>query len=284
MAAARPAPPPDDAGITTPAAGLSPRGPSSKVTDAIIEAIRQDIVTGRLQRGDKLPNERGLAAHFGVSQPTVREAVRALDALGLVDVRQGSGAYVRGDGSYMLASALQTMLQMERVTILDVLNVRVVLGRESVRVAATAATDADLAALEARFETLSHPQELDGVAGIIDALSAFQTALSAAAHNPLLLAIEGFLVNLLLQIQASVMSQRGADFWSERSTRFQPDRRRILSALQDGDEVAAAAAMDAYLDHQRAAFVDDPEFSKLRLSDSKPMQAMSELVAAVRLT
>jgi GntR family transcriptional repressor for pyruvate dehydrogenase complex len=257
------------------------RGP--KVTDTIIEALRQDIVTGRLERGARLPNERDLAAHFGVSQPTIREAVRALDAMGLVDVRHGSGAYVRGDGTYMLAAALQTMLQIERVTIIEALDVRETLGLESVRRAATAATDEELDQLDALLDTVGRVEELATVDAIIEAISEFQTAVSAAAHNPLMLALEGFLVNLLLKLQIRVLRERGVAFWRERSSAFQPDRVAIVAALRKRNGPRAEKAMKAYLEHQREEFLRDPDFSKMRLSDENSMRAVAEIVTAARI-
>ena len=74
------------------------------------------------------PSEKDLSERFGVSQPTVREAIRALETIGLVEVLHGNGSFVRGQGDYALASALQTLLQLESVGIMDVLDVRQVTG------------------------------------------------------------------------------------------------------------------------------------------------------------
>ena len=128
------------------------------MTDEIIECLRQDIVTDRLKSGERLPNERELAEYFGVSQPTVREALRALDVMGLIQVRHGSGVYVRGDSAYVAARALQTLVQLEQVSIIEALDVRELLGRETARIAAGAANDADVEVIEQRLSALS---ELD---------------------------------------------------------------------------------------------------------------------------
>jgi GntR family transcriptional regulator, transcriptional repressor for pyruvate dehydrogenase complex len=274
---------PGRASHALPTSALGATRRSAKLTDSIIEALRQDIVTGRLAQGDRLPNERELAAHFGVSQPTIREAVRALDAMGLVDVRHGSGAYIRGDGSYILATALQTMLQIESVTIIQVLDVREILGRESVRVAATMAAEEDLAGLEQHIALLAAVDEVGTVDEVVDAIVAFQVALSAAAHNPLMLALEGFLVNLLLQLQTEVLRHRGVAFWRARSLGFQPDRVAIVAGLRAHDDRNAANAMEAYLEHQRGVFLQDSSFSEMRLSDERAMKTVADIVTAVRV-
>jgi GntR family transcriptional repressor for pyruvate dehydrogenase complex len=253
-----------------------------KVTDQIFETLRQDILTGRRERGSRLPNERELAELFAVSQPTIREAVRALDVMGLVDVRHGSGAYVRGDGAYLVAAALQTLLQVERVSVIDVIDVREMLGRESARMAAAAATEEDLELLEQGLRTLEHVAELPTVEAIVDELAAFQVAVSAAAHNPLLLALEGFLVNLLMQLQIKALRKRGARYWRERSLGFTDDRRAIVDALRARDADHAGRAMEGYLEHQRAVFLADPELAEMRLSDAKAVRAVADIVLRVR--
>jgi GntR family transcriptional repressor for pyruvate dehydrogenase complex len=253
-----------------------------KVTDEIFETLRQDIVTGRLERGARLPNERELAESFAVSQPTIREAVRALDLMGLVDVRHGSGAYVRGDTAYLVAAALQTLLQVERVGVIDVIDVREILGRESARIAAAAATGEDLDVLEQGLATLERVGELATVEAIVDELAAFQVAVSAASHNPLLVALEGFLVNLLMQIQITALRKRGARYWRERSLGFKDDRRAIVDALRARDADLAGRAMEAYMEHQRTVFLADRELAEMRLSDAKAVRAVADIVLRVR--
>ena len=115
-----------------------------KMADEIIETLRQDIVTRRLPDGERLPSEKELSDRFGVSQPTVREAIRALETLGLVEVLHGSGSFVRSSGEFALASALQTLLQLQSVGVMEVLNIRQALGRHSIELAAANATDDDI--------------------------------------------------------------------------------------------------------------------------------------------
>ena len=262
-------------------AAVDRRPGRAKITDAIVESLRLEIVTRRLKSGDRLPNERLLAEHFGVSQPTIREAIRALDVMGLVDVRHGSGAYVRGDSAFVVAAALQTLLQIERVSIIDALNVREVLGRETARVAAINATEADLELIEQRLARLD---ELQGgtLAELLDALAAFQDAIALATHNPLQYALEAFLVNMLLQLQVKALRQRGLQYWLDRSAHFREDRIGIVNALRKRDEAKAFKAMESYLEHQREVFLSDPELRAMRLSDPKAVRAVSDVVSDAR--
>src|ERR1700733_15593197 len=73
--------------------------------DQIIEQLRTQILTGARPIGAKLPPERELSVEFGVSSPTIREALRALSSMGLVEARRGSGAYVAPNLGRIIASA-----------------------------------------------------------------------------------------------------------------------------------------------------------------------------------
>ncbi|MBJ8347210.1 FadR/GntR family transcriptional regulator [Antrihabitans sp. YC2-6] len=250
---------------------------SPKAGDAVIESLRRDITSARLPLGSRLPNERELAAHYGVSQPTVREAVRALEAMGLVQVRHGSGVFVRGDSDYLVATALQILMQMKDVGLVDALDVRGALGLQSARAAAKNATDADLAALEDAFAVLGDAAKLRDFDSLIAAVTGFQVVLSRAGHNELTAAIENVLVSLIMHMQFKVLQRRGIRFWQQRTTEFQPDRRKILDAVRSHDSAAAVAAMSDYLDHQRRYFTDDPELATLRLSDPEAVRIAADV-------
>lgn len=250
---------------------------AAKAGDSVIESLRRDITSARLPLGSRLPNERELAAHYGVSQPTVREAVRALDAMGLVQVRHGSGVFVRGDSDYLVATALQILMQMKDVGLLDALDVRGALGLQSARAAAAAATEADIDALEDAFAVLDAASKLRDFDSLIGAVTDFQVALSRAGHNHLTTTIENVLVSLIMHMQFKVLQRRGIRFWQQRTSEFQPDRRRILDAVRRHDAEAAVAAMSAYLDHQRRYFTDDPELATLRLSDPEAVRIAADL-------
>ena len=250
---------------------------SRKITDEIIEELRREISTGKLVIGDRLPNERELAQQFGVSQPTIREAVRALDAMGLIEVRHGSGAYVRGDGAFLVRAGLETMMQIEQLGLLELLEVRGTLGRQSAVLAASHATAVDLAAMEAAYARIDDMGSLTDIDSLIVAIADVQVAVAVASHNALQSTLETFLIDLILNLQIRVMERRGLRFWQRRATNFQADRRAIINAIHARDPDAARASMSAYLDHQHETFVADSELANLRLSDPRAVSVASEL-------
>jgi GntR family transcriptional repressor for pyruvate dehydrogenase complex len=244
--------------------------------DRVVQALRHDIAIGQVARGARLPSGSELAEHFRVSQPTIREALRALEAVGVVEVRHGSGVYVTSNPLEFIENSLQTLLQIENVNILDVVGLRTVLGPYSVRQAVDRATVADLATLEAMEGALEDAAKSGDVHRIADTAIRFQTALSGAAHNPLLFALEGFLIKLLVVLQVHAFDARGTRFWRRWSLSFAADRQRILAALRARDADAAAIAMKTYLDDQRQRYASMPELLSLRLSDPEAVAAIMD--------
>lgn len=253
-----------------------------KMVDEIIESLRQDIVTRRVQDGERLPTEKDLSSRFGVSQPTVREAIRALETLGLVEVVHGSGCFVRSKGGFALACALQTLLQLESVGIMEVLDIRQVLGRRSIELAAANATEKDIAEISescSRFERLGDVKQVEEI--IVHILS-FQRAVSAASHNPLLQSLEAFLLKLLNGIQVNALSGRGIRFWRARAMDFQPYRLGILKGVRSRDPVMARGAMDLYFDAQRTRFEHDENLRALNLSNPRLIGVVADMVRDLR--
>lgn len=261
---------------------FKPRPRRVKLVDEIIESLRQDIVTRRVPDGERLPSEKELSDRFGVSQPTVREAIRALETLGLVEVLHGSGTFVRSHGDFALASALQTILQLQSVSIMDVIEIRQVLGRHSIDLAVARATEEDLTEIGAhcaRFEDLDGLKEVDE---IVAHVIGFQRALSAAAHSPLLQSLEAFLLALLNEVQFKSLSARGVRFWRARALDFQPHRVAILEGLRSGDPAAARDAMDGYFDAQRKRFDQDDSLRALDLSSPRLIDVVGNMVRQFR--
>ena len=259
-----------------------PRRRKVKIVDEIIESLRQDIVTRRLPDGERLPSEKELSEQFGVSQPTVREAVRALETMGLIEVLHGNGTFVRSQGDYALASALQTLLQLENVNIMQVLAIRQVLGRYSVEQAAVKATEADLDAISAASSFFENAGGKPDVDTVILNIQAFQKAVSAASHSPLLQSLEGFLLALLHEVQANALTGKGAQFWMARAMEFQSHRVAILAGIKSRDPAQARKAMDCYFDAQRERFEQDAGLSSLSLSNPGLIGVVSDLVRLIK--
>lgn len=257
---------------------IRPRPRRIKLVDEIIEALRQEIVTRRLPDGERLPSEKELSDRFGVSQPTIREAIRALETLGLVEVLHGSGTFVRSQGDFALASALQTLLQLESVGILDVLDIRKALGGLSIELAVAKATEDDIAHMTRICDNFERPSDMKEVDEVIANVIGFQRALSAASHNALLQSLEAFLVALLNEVQFKSLSARGVRFWRSRAMDFQAHRVAILKGIRARNPAAARTAMNRYFDAQRERFEQDDILRATNLSSPRLIDAVANMV------
>src|SRR6201996_8423191 len=103
------------------ATNIAPLDGRRRIADAIAEDLRAQIASGAIPHGARLPAERDLAERYRVSGPTVREALQGLSALGLLEVRHGSGTYVSAVADSLIARALGTVIQLERVSVQDLL-------------------------------------------------------------------------------------------------------------------------------------------------------------------
>src|SRR5919202_5955391 len=118
----------------------------TRASSAIVDQMRNAILGGRLKQGERLPPERELASQFGVSRVTVRDALRALEATGLVEIRVGArgGAFVSAPTGSYVRQAMSDLMVMSVVSPEDVVEARLVVELGTVTLACARATDDDL--------------------------------------------------------------------------------------------------------------------------------------------
>jgi GntR family transcriptional repressor for pyruvate dehydrogenase complex len=208
-----------------------------QVVGRILELVR----TGNLRPGDRLPPERKLIEIFGISRPSLREALRALSVLGVVEQRHGGGAYVTDLEAEKLLAPLDFFLSLSQSNLDDAFESRRVIEVEIVRKAALNASAEDIADLEAMIAaqpTVSH----DPIAfRILD--SRFHEKLSEAAGNVVLQRVAYALYNLGLDIRRRATEAPGTIAQSTE------DHARIVEAIASRDADRAAEAMKRHLAH-----------------------------------
>src|SRR5690242_5977561 len=129
------------------------------LTDEAIEKIKEMIVSGDLRPGDRLPKEADLAERLGLSRNSLREAVKALSLINVLDVRQGDGTYVTSLEPRLLLDAMTFVVEFHRDdTVLEFFEVRRILEPAATAMAALAMTDRQVADLRALPDELGpHP-------------------------------------------------------------------------------------------------------------------------------
>jgi len=217
----------------------------STLPEEIAARLLDLIKAEQLRPGDKLPAERELAATMQVSRPVLREALRALAIMNVVDIRQGAGTYITALEPQALVSHLDFVVSKDPVALGQVLEARRVVEVGNVRLAAARATPAQLEVLGDLV------QELRGAVADADRFS----TLDIAFHDAICDAAGNFLLGQFMQIIDTMGKVSREQTGAGRVTRQRAlaDHMAILDALQRADAHAAEAAMAAHLDHVETA-------------------------------
>ncbi|MET8131146.1 FadR/GntR family transcriptional regulator [Streptomyces sp. NPDC006290] len=202
------------------------------VTDEAIEKIKAMIVSGALRPGDRLPKENELAAELGLSRNSLREAVRALSLIRILDVRQGDGTYVTSLDPQLLLEAMGFVVDFHRDdTVLEFLAVRRILEPAATAMAAARISEQQLDALTAQLDGLGpDPSVAELVACDLD----FHRGIASASGNSVLCS----LLESLSGPTTRARVRRGPA-QEDAAGRTLREHRAILSALRDRDAEAA---------------------------------------------
>jgi len=211
----------------------------TKVYHEIVDQIRGLIAAGRIKPGDRLPPERELAELFKASRNSVRDAIRVLEQMGLIESRQGDGTYVRSVSAEELAEPLALMLLQSRTQMRELWEVRRVLEPALAEFAAERITEEELGELEAILEAQRRKVETGFLA--LEEDTAFHYGIAEAARNTVMLRAVDTLVDLLRQSRERSLQQHDRPAYSLAG------HRRILAALRRRDPEGARAEMLRHL-------------------------------------
>lgn len=243
----------------------------SRMADRIADDLRMQIARGDLPHGSKLPSERALAERYGVSAATIREAIRALTTIGLLQTRHGSGSTVSAEEDALIAMSLGTAIQLRETGIPETLGILGVLNSYAATLAVTNATARELDEIE---EALDQLDRADTVGALADSLKLFLERLAAASHNPLLRALTRFLVDLQIGIALEIWGH-SLDKFRATVRKFDGERRQVLAALRKRDRDAAREAVERYNRHAMRVIgttpgVREPDLSRVLQSKIVP--------------
>jgi DNA-binding FadR family transcriptional regulator len=213
--------------------------------EQISGAIRDWILDGTLQTGDRLPSEESLAATFGVSRPTVREALRELRAAHLLSSARGrTGGYRVAESSLRtlgtsVADAISLSLRMQTLSYAQLFEVRLALELMAAETAAKQRTEDDLerlrAALAALLELPPDPEEV-----VVRDL-AFHRILAESTHNPLVIGFAGATTAAFRRFAADVHEIAPEEMVAHLD--------RVVDRVADQDADGARQAMQSHLDY-----------------------------------
>ena len=212
-----------------------------EIAARLLDLIRAE----QLRPGDKLPAERELAAEMHVSRPVLREALRALSIMKVVEIRQGAGTYITALEPQQLVSHLEFVFTKDPVALSQVIETRRIVEVGNVRLAAQRISADELADLDSLLGQLRGAVDDAGRFAELDI--AFHDAVCEAAGNFLLVQFMR-IINTLGKVSRE---HTGAAAATRR--RALKDHEAIVEALVAHDPAAAASAMEAHLSHVEAA-------------------------------
>jgi GntR family transcriptional repressor for pyruvate dehydrogenase complex len=207
-----------------------------RLYEQVAEQINGWIRDNGLQAGDRLPPERELAQHLGVSRATLSQALVALEVVGVVAVRHGDGTVVRRDVPGRITDAVRAHLHR----LPEIIDTRDALETKIAGLAAERRTDEDLARIDEALRLMAEDVERGerGVEG--DEL--FHGAVTAAAHSDLLARLMDAIAELVRESRIESLSQ------PDRPRASLAGHRAIAEAIRAGDPEAAARAMHAHVE------------------------------------
>ncbi|MCX7960550.1 MAG: GntR family transcriptional regulator [Burkholderiales bacterium] len=209
--------------------------------EEIARQIRERLASGALKAGDRLPPERELAGAFAVSRNTLREALRALEIAGLVELRKGAagGAFIRAGGGEAAIAGLADLFRLGAIRPEHLTEARIIVGTEVARLASRRRRAADLAALEANVRAAEEATARGDMSARAEINYEFHRLLARATGNPVLIV----LTDALMEMTRHFVNRIGY-----RPNRYVlPSRRRLLAHLKARDAAAAAREMETML-------------------------------------
>ncbi len=226
---------------------IEPIAKREALPEQIVRQLAGLVRRGDLRPGDRLPAERALAEQLGVGRPTLREALRALQLLGILDIRHGGGVFVAEVQPDTLIGPLHSFLNLATHDLGTVLEARRIIEGAVLAFVAGVIDEDALASLERNLDAFQELVDAGGSGQVegnrINALAEeFRAIIAGAVDNPIL---NRALTSL--DILTSATRCRTAD--PESLQQLLANHRRILAALVAHDPDAARRALEAHIDY-----------------------------------
>ncbi len=210
----------------------------ARIKDQIFAQLRDQIMAGEWRPGSKIPSENELTRRLGVSRVSVREALQMLASLGLLEMRQGGGTFVREYSGEVHFNSLFPMLALDRTDVLHVLEYRRVMEKGTVRLIVEKAGEKALEPLEAAYGKMV--REKGDMHKFAMADLEFHLALARATENPVIIKVNDIIKDVLGASMDTIVGALGvADGLAY--------HRKILDAMKAGDTDLAETLMEDHI-------------------------------------
>lgn len=220
-------------------------GPIAKSTlaDRVATRITRLIREGDYTEDDRLPTINDMADRFGVGHPTLREALKKLETLGLVNVRHGSGVYVQADRERLILPNPVILEEVSRETLLDLIETRIPIEMQSVALAIQHASHKDLERISEVLEDAATNIQKDGTPG--EKSMEFHREIARASENDVLIELLD-VFSTFLEAESTGLAQTREFRKNEHS-----EHKSILEAIRERNESLAKRRMREHLNRVR---------------------------------
>ena len=232
---------------------------TTRVSDSTIDQILSLITSGKLQPGDQLPGERTLIQRMGVGRTSLREALRALEAMGIIEVKPGVGSFVTNlKPTDVMTSRWIPWLVTHEHEIMELVELRQALETRAAALAAERATAEQRRTIQATLERMDTAIAAGNTPATVEADKSFHEAMADASHNALIAQVLQLANSALAQTREAILSL------PDRPAKSLAEHRLIWEAI---DARNARAAEEAVLNHIHGV-VEDVQ----RISHAEPVE------------
>src|SRR5919202_2612697 len=211
----------------------------TRLRDRVADQLVEMVISGGLEPGERLPPERELCAHLGVSRTVVREALNLLEARGLISIEHGRGAVVSGGDPRAVRDTLGLLLRVQPKTLWELLEMRRILEIEVAGLAAERAGPDEVAAMRLRLGKMR--ESIEAPEGYVDADVEFHALLARGARNEVLLTMLEPVIDLL-RTSRRVSADRPGN-----ALRALGEHEQILRRVEVKDAAGARQEMRAHI-------------------------------------
>jgi GntR family transcriptional regulator, transcriptional repressor for pyruvate dehydrogenase complex len=227
-----------------------------RLADDLAERLVQMIRSGVYRPGDRLPPIMEMARNFGVGHPTLREALKKLELIGVVDIKHGSGVFVGSGQDLLLVSNPVFGGAVSKKLMLDLIDARLPIETRAATLAATQATEGHLQGLDVLMIQAGRSLADDEVLNRLN--MDFHRQIAVASGNSVLAQLQEILTNLFQREQRMILSVYGS------REKDHCEHLEILDALRRRDPVLARERMEVHVEGVRAALLQwDPSVTPL---------------------
>jgi len=224
----------------------SPKKTQQTKSEFVADQLKKKIIAGEYSSGDKLPIESELCEAFGVSRITIREAMKKLNAMGLVEIMQGKGTFVKSVDLGVFMKPLFQLVEFSEVNIEAIYTAREYIEGGIASLAAKNRTEEDIADMKRCLDSLDYCGQQGDLEGTYRFDMEFHIALAKSAGNPILLAA----MEAIQDIDDACVKRYDKYLVGYASSR--EEHRNILSAVVQRDAQQAQEAMRLHAANSKA--------------------------------